>query len=425
MLIQTHIDREVSPKLAPSGESGRAAWFKYYAGFSQEFAQTTIHHLASPGDRILDPWNGSGTTTYAASLLRISSVGVDANPAMVLAARAREISVSKLEALKAQLEDSLTSFDYSLKRKRAEPLDAWFSPTTSNRLRGLLNHLLEKLGAQTTAVETFSPEQAFVFVAMAKVLRAFLREFVGSNPTWIRVADEASRVKVQTPQLIKKFRETLSILVAAESQLGECPQNLSEVSLGSSLALGVESDSINLVLTSPPYCTRIDYARATLPELALLGMDFRSQQFKTLRKTLLGTTTVPKEHPMLDEAWGATCCSFLEAMSQHTSLASSVYYLKNHLQYFAGLYQSIGEIHRVLVNRGNAVIVVQDSYYKEIHNNLPRIVTEMAKTRGLTLIERHDVQIKRTKAIINPGARGYRNSFEAVESVLQFRKELT
>lgn len=41
---------------------------------------------------------------------------------------------------------------------------------------------------------------------------------------------------------------------------------------GTSTDLPVKSETIDLILSSPPYCTRIDYAIATLPELAILSV---------------------------------------------------------------------------------------------------------------------------------------------------------
>ena len=42
---------------------------------------------------ILDPWNGSGTTTYAASQLGYTSRGLDLNPVMNIVARAPTAAV--------------------------------------------------------------------------------------------------------------------------------------------------------------------------------------------------------------------------------------------------------------------------------------------------------------------------------------------
>jgi hypothetical protein len=51
--------------------------------------------------------------------------------------------------------------------------------------------------------------------------------------------------------------------------------------------------SVNLVLTSPPYCNRYDYTRTYALELALLG--FGEEEVKALRQEMLSCTVENKE----------------------------------------------------------------------------------------------------------------------------------
>ncbi|WP_410712175.1 DNA methyltransferase [Bradyrhizobium sp. BEA-2-5] len=41
------------------------------------------------GQVVLDPWNGSGTTTSVANGAGLTAVGIDINPAMAVVAKAR------------------------------------------------------------------------------------------------------------------------------------------------------------------------------------------------------------------------------------------------------------------------------------------------------------------------------------------------
>jgi hypothetical protein len=81
------------------------------------------------------------------------------------------------------------------------------------------------------------------------------------------------------------------------------------------------------------------------------------------------------------------------------------------------------EIDRLLAKSGKCVIVVQDSYYKDIHNDLPKIFCEMANSIGWITIDRLNFDIKRTMASRNSRAKKYRSNSNATESVLVFRKE--
>jgi site-specific DNA-methyltransferase (cytosine-N4-specific) len=55
----------------------------------------------------------------------------------------------------------------------------------------------------------------------------------------------------------------------------------------------LEDDSIELVITSPPYCNRYDYTRTYALELAFLGID--DKKIKQLRQSLLTSTVENRE----------------------------------------------------------------------------------------------------------------------------------
>jgi hypothetical protein len=57
--------------------------------------------LARDTDIVLDPWNGSGTTTLVAQKLGIKSFGLEINPVMTIHARAKNLRlVSQAEQVK-------------------------------------------------------------------------------------------------------------------------------------------------------------------------------------------------------------------------------------------------------------------------------------------------------------------------------------
>src|SRR5204862_8362818 len=113
-------------------------------------------------------------------------------------------------------------------------------------------------------------------------------------------------------------------------------------------------------------------------------------EFDYLRRSLIGTSTVSKTPLDVRAEWGPTCLQFLQKMYEHPSKASKTYYHKNHLQYFHSVHRSLGELSRVLKTNGKCILVVQDSYYKELHNDLPSIFVEMAQYHGLSLFQRVD-----------------------------------
>jgi hypothetical protein len=184
----------------------------------------------------------------------------------------------------------------------------------------------------------------------------------------------------------------------------------------------VPASSVDLILTSPPYCTRIDYSAATRIELALLH-PLLKLRMEDLGRSMIGSTRVPDREIAIQSGWGETCGRFVAELKAHRSKASDGYYLKTHLDYFDKMASSLGNITAALKPKGAAILVVQDSFYKEIHNDLPGITVEMAVDAGLRLRRRNDFHLKRSMAGMNPHSRTYKRPPGALEAVLCFAKD--
>jgi SAM-dependent methyltransferase len=424
------IDDLPSPKRDRSSMSGRAGWYPYYAGFSASFAEAILDSFAEGRHKtVLDPWNGSGTTTAVTASRGFDGFGFDLNPVMLIVARARLLNKRERPSLMplARLFTTLPGKSPSVTED--DPLSAWFSARSVASIRRI-EHALQKslLGLdQWTPMEKhlassdFSDLSAFFYVALFRTIRHFMSAFRGSNPTWTKLP--SSRTAKLQPSYDVIALEYLKHVAGMDHALdADFLEKDAKITIlqAASQRLPLPAEAVDFVLSSPPYCTRIDYASATRSELALLGL--KAEPFESLRRNLLGTPTVPSLAPVAAKSWGATCERFLSDLHSHPSKASAGYYHKSHCQYFAGVHTSLVEIQRCLKPLGRACLVVQDSFYKNLHNDLPRIYCEMASGLGLRLAARRDFPSKRNLGQVNSHSRRYRGSVFATESVLLFTK---
>ncbi len=430
--IMLVLDNLPNPKRDRSSAVGRAGWYPYYAGFSSDFAQAVLDYFVkSASSRVLDPWNGSGTTTAVTAGKGHEGFGFDLNPVMVVVARARLLNKRERSSL-LPLAKLITSLAVSRHEVQSDdPLNLWFKPQAIGSLRrieqGLQKSLfgLDKWVPMQKHIQAndFSDIAAFFYVALFRTIRAFLTRFESSNPTWIKAPKGYSTKLEPSERTIRdQFLMQISSMISAlDSDVLEKDGKI-KIGLAASQRVPLPDSSIDFILSSPPYCTRIDYASATRVELAVLGLS-EGDAFENLRRSLLGTPTVPPEAPACLPGWGPTCESFLRAVKEHTSKASSTYYYKGHCQYFDGIYNSMLELHRCLKPSGQACLVVQDSFYKDVHNNLPTIYAEMAESMGINLTGRKDFPLSRSMGQVNVMSRRYRTSGAATESVLLFTKD--
>jgi hypothetical protein len=417
-----------NPKLR-GPESPQSTWYRYYAGFSENFAREALRSTSiERGEWVLDPWNGSGTTVSTAVSLGVNAYGFDLNPVMVLVAKARSLEPSECSSLRPLVSELVRQSRRPFQPAPDDPLSAWLHPSSIAAVRGIesaVQRLLvddrEYVSLRRRGFEEISDLGAFFYVAIFRTVRQILDLFLTSNPTWIkRPRSWRRRLRPAAATIREVFRDNLAQMIPRKGlQTNSTPRGRKTIDVASSEKLPLPDESVSCVLGSPPYCTRIDYAIATCPELAVLGYGF-NDGLEPLRRNLIGTPTVPREVKDVPGNLGKPCLAFLRALSRHSSKASSTYYYKNHVQYFLSMAASLSEIRRVLKVGGRCILVVQDSYYKDLHNDLPAILSEMGTLRGLGLRRRTDFKFGRTLAGINPGVREYRKSFSAVESVLDF-----
>lgn len=406
--------------------------FPYYAGYSSVFAHEVLSSLPlAPGSVVFDPWNGSGTTTQIAYCLGHKAVGFDLNPVMVIAAKAGMLSQFECPSL-LPIARSIIEHASFLDQIDEDPLLQWLTPDSVcsiRRIESAINRILicnetyVKLNSND-AFEKVSPLAAFFYIALFRTVRCLLVDFIPSNPTWIKKPKNLWNRKRPSSQKVQEVfvAEVESLVRSGRILSSVTPAKADEVVLkvGNAENIPLLDRSVDAIVSSPPYCTRIDYAVSTSIELAALRLN--RKEFDYLRRSLTGTSTVGSEKYNVDPRWGATCLSFIEKLHAHPSKASQGYYYKNHLQYFKSLSRSLNEISRVLKPQAYCVLVAQDSHYKEIHNDVPSMAVEMAAISGLELIKRLDFSSSRSMVGINGRSRKYLHSRKTTESVLCFRR---
>jgi hypothetical protein len=376
---------------------------------------------------LLDPWNGGGTTTAAAAERGIEAVGFDLNPASVLIGRSRLLPAdiaSSLVPLGKEIRQHALAYPMDMD---SDPLGIWFGPNTMRQIRSLeraIHTVLVNEGDQLPS-QVFDPRlpqsslAAVFYVSLFDMVRQLAHRYVPSNPTWIKQPD-GRRIGVPIAQLHEAFAASIQRLT---DYLEKSPQALSATAKNSHVAVASSTDlplpdaGVDAVISSPPYCTRIDYVKATFPELAVLGL--REPEIRDLRDKMIGTPTMASALGNLQRtAWGKETNALLTRIESHSSKASAGYYRKYYLQYFTGMWASLLELRRVMKPDKSAVLVLQDSYYKDVHVDLPMLIGDMSQAAGWSKWSRIDFEVSQTMATIHTTSRSYGRPLRPVESAI-------
>ncbi|MDI4636718.1 MULTISPECIES: DNA methyltransferase [Halomonadaceae] len=426
-----------SPKLGLKQEVGAASWYKYYAGYSSHFVSDILKHFTVEGQTVLDPWNGAGTTTYVSNLLDRSSIGVDINPALVCVAKAKLLEPNVSASL-LPLASKITkaSMDYQDPALPDDGLFHWFEGGAVKCLRAIelsiLRHLVDEdlsfdQMMKSPCKGAVTPLSGFFYVALFRAVRSLISPFKTSNPTWIKVAKKPEdRLRVSAENIVLEFKKEVFEMAGSLDGLqgGIERQCITDIRVGNSKHLDIRNGVVDFVLTSPPYCTRINYVRATLPELcvALKNDPLKDEE---LQAHTIGATTNRKgiaADESFFESVGGTCEDTINSIARHPSKASSTYYYEYFVNYFKGLVASMSETERVLAPGGKAAFVVQDSFYKDVHIDLPKIVMEIGEGMILKAENLYSHLDNAPFSLIHKHGKKYRDASKATESVILLEK---
>jgi hypothetical protein len=433
VISKFHLSTTISIQ-SPKREALRnRRWYDFYAMYSSQFVDSALQKVGvGEKDWILDPWNGIGTTTSAAWRLGINAVGLDINPAMVLIAKGRLLQHADIARL-FDLGKTIEQMERPahLCPPGADPLHEFFLESGVGFVRGIERALRQYLGTHGDPesdeigwVENCCPLLACLYVAIFRSVRKLFSAFNTSNPTWFKKPASGNRASFTWECFRKLIVDSIfdaGRIVEDDHCMIPVKTPDVRVALCDSRQIQSQSQKVSLTMTSPPYCTRIDYAVATLPELMVLRLG--QADFRRLRESMIGTPAIDRDMGDSAQLIGSdTCRSVLQAISRHSSYAAARYYSKTFKQYFAGIFRSLQGISRMTKAGGHAVIVVQDSYFKDVKIDLPVIYREYLECSGWQFIEQTKFKT-RTKGAIHRFAGRYRRTADATESVLIFERD--
>ncbi|MGK4001930.1 DNA methyltransferase [Sorangium sp. So ce1036] len=268
--------------VASSSEAEEAArahvhgFHSYPARMHPDTARRLIEGLSRPGERVLDPFCGSGTVLVEARLAGRAAIGVDANPLAVRLARlkAQGSTPGERERLVAAAREVAAAADERRKARsgpsrRYGPEDvALFEPHVLLELDGLRVGLDRLAGAGADALR--ADLELVLSAILTKLSRrasdtsehALPRRIAGGFPArlFVRKAEELAR----------RLAEVAAPLAASPPAI---------VEEGDARELrGVEAGSIDLAITSPPYPGVYDYIAHH--EARLRWLRLRSARFE-------------------------------------------------------------------------------------------------------------------------------------------------
>ncbi|MBU1048286.1 MAG: hypothetical protein KKD10_06835 [Candidatus Omnitrophica bacterium] len=219
--------------------------FPYRGKFHPQLIRALLNILEiKSGNVVLDPMAGSATVSVEANLLGIDSISVDLSPFCGLMGRVKTFALD----LDLKTLQSITNAPKELlENLKQEKVPDYFINNKDDKKRSYY--------------ET--------------VLLAFLDSMGFASRT-------SSSIDKLFPRVLERYISTIKYFQEARQELG-LKIGKSKILQGSVLNLPIEDNSVDVIITSPPYSFAIDYLKNDQPQLEYLGYDLES-----LREGMIG-----------------------------------------------------------------------------------------------------------------------------------------
>jgi DNA modification methylase len=281
-------------------------WFKYKEGFSAQFVERAIRRFGRERGVLLDPFAGVGTALFEARRLGWDAIGIEVLPVGFSTINAR-LAAEGLDrqAFKKSLA-KIENIDWDRCANGRSNLDhipiteGAFPPETERRLAGYQAYCRRLRNANLRRVFEFAGLAILEPISYTRKDGQYLRWDYRARKPRVKSSFNKGRIvgfdSVIRDKLNEIYRdlyeptpEELFDGVSDKSGLGTL-----DVRKGSCLEIlpRMAKESVDLVVTSPPYCNRYDYTRTYALELMYLGLD--AEAVKKLRQAMLSCTVENK-----------------------------------------------------------------------------------------------------------------------------------
>lgn len=369
--------------------------------------------------RVLDPMAGSGTVLAVARANGHQAVGFDLDPLAVLLSGVwtRTVNPNKVRDKAAEVLDRARSRFKTLTVGNAYPSRA--DEDTKKFIRYWFDGYAQRQLAALASAISLIHDDSTRDVLWCGFSRLIITKSAG--------ASRAMDLSHSRPHLtfdrapVKPFRRFVS---AVDVVVSNCPTKGNErvgpvasVQHGDARDLQVDSASIDLVLTSPPYLNGIDYLRCS--KFSLVWMGYTVDEVREIRSGSVGAEAA---HPQALEApWVRALVTQLKLKP---ALAPRDYAVL--ARYVWDMGQALAEVSRVLKKGGRAVYVVGDSTTRGTFISNSSIVVAAAEAHGLSVTSRASRALPENRRYLPPP--GNRKSMASLgarlrrEVVVEFAK---
>jgi 16S rRNA G966 N2-methylase RsmD len=407
--VPTPIRDLSSPEINQMRECDRPVhdWYRFVLSYPPHLVQHYLEKFGvGSGQRVLDPFCGTGTTVVECKKQGIASVGVEANPMAQFAGAVKVDWALNSEQLIEVAQQIVKQSD----RVLADEGDQWRSlPPESDKI--LLKHAKDKTSSisplplhktlillEQIRLDAASPYRRHLELALAKALVTSIGNLHFGPEVGV------TKAKPDAPVIeawLRQVEHMASDLEMVRSQI-QVPAIVHHADSRQLLQV-LEPNSIDVVITSPPYPNEKDYTRTTRLESVLLGFIQNKQQLRSFKEGLVRSNTRNVFKADTDDIWVSHHSEIQRIAKQiedrrielgKTSGFERLYHRAVKL-YFGGMAKHLADLRHCLRPGARLGYVVGDQKsYLQVMIRTGQLLGEVAEGLGYKLV---DIDLFRTR----------------------------
>lgn len=361
--------------------------FKYVHPFPARMAPEISNTAAAslpPESRLLDPMCGSGSVLRAGVERGIDVIGVDIDPLAVLMA---QVWTTRIDPAR-MLHDAHLVLKYARSLEGEEDPLPWQDDET----RGFVSYwFAEKQVAQLTAI---SRALTLLDVPSVKVLKVALSRIIISKDRGASLARDVSHSRPHRAWLENDYDVYDGFLRSCRALVSRISPELifgrSNVHQGDCRNLHlVASESVDAIISSPPYLNALDYLRGH--RLSLVWLGFSVAQIRRLRSYSVGS-----------ERGGTTDLD----VDQYVAGGDNGRLPRRQLGWVARFLNdanaTVREMARVLRPGAPTVLVIGDSFLRGCKVRNAQMFEDLLVARGFEIVSRVNREIPNQNRYLPP-----------------------
>jgi DNA modification methylase len=363
------------------------------AKFPPQLPKKFITTLTLPGEKVLDPMSGSGTTVLEAMLLGRHAIGVDIDP---LALNLGKVKVTSLNLgdLMRKAESLIERSSYALLHKMDDlrsALNSRFDPQTKEFVDyWFLRETQLELLALIREIERFADPnlRRFFEIVFSSIV---ITKSGGVSLAYDLAHTRPHKLKDKVPRsATEEFQKRLNKNIKRISQL-VWATGQADIFCGNAQRLGLSDNSIDLIVTSPPYPSNaIDYMRTHKFSLVWFGYDIAL--LSRMRGNYIGSERI-SNFQMRDLP--AYSCRVVSNLSRKDPKKADVL-----RRYYTEMSLCLSEMFRVLRPGKAAVVVVGSSVMRGIDTETSKCLGEIGEMIGFDLVNIPERKLDRDRRMM-------------------------